>query len=103
MLLPLLRQWPQALAVFQSKNLGIIAVSALAGTSSYLCYYKAIAKTGPAKAMALNITYSAWAIPFSLLLLGTLPDVKSVLCGVVIVLGALAAAMDRRKSGETAN
>ena len=44
--------------------------------------------------MALNITYSAWAIPFSLLLLGTMPDVRGVVCAVVIILGAITAATD---------
>ena len=42
--------------------------------------------------MALNITYSAWAIPFSMLLLGVMPDVRGVVCALVIIAGAIAAA-----------
>lgn len=71
-----------------------IALAALFGTVSYLMYYKAIARIGAAKSMALNITYSAWAIPFSLLLLGTMPDLRGVVCAVVIIVGAIAAATD---------
>ena len=72
----------------------IIAVAALLGTVSYLCYYKAIARIGAAKSMALNITYSAWAIPFSLLLLGIMPDARGVVCAIVIIVGAITASTD---------
>ena len=72
----------------------IIAAAALLGTVSYLCYYKAIARIGAAKSMALNITYSAWAIPFSLLLLGIMPDARGVVCAIVIIVGAITASTD---------
>lgn len=39
-----------------------IAGVSFVGSTSYLCYYKAISLLGPVRAMALNITYSAWAI-----------------------------------------
>ncbi len=61
------------------------SASALFGTAPYVFYYKAIAGIGASKAMALNITYSAWSIVFAFLLLYTLPDLKSVVCGAVIV------------------
>ncbi|MDQ9830193.1 hypothetical protein RFX70_15425, partial [Acinetobacter baumannii] len=64
--------------MFISQETGIILISALFGTASYLCYYKTIGKIGASKAMALNITYSAWSIVFSIVLLHTLPDLKSV-------------------------
>ena len=57
----------------------------------------AIAKIGASRAMALNITYSAWAIPFSLLLLGTMPDPRGIVCAIVIILGAITAAADFRE------
>ncbi|HAX53180.1 MAG TPA: EamA family transporter, partial [Lachnospiraceae bacterium] len=72
----------------------VILLSALFGTASYVCYYKAIATIGASKAMALNITYSAWAIIFSLILLHTVPDLKSIVCGVIIVISSVAAAAD---------
>ena len=75
----------------------VILASALFGTASYVLYYKAIAGIGASKAMALNITYSAWSIVFAFLLLHTLPDLKSVVCGVVIVAGAVVAAADLKE------
>jgi drug/metabolite transporter (DMT)-like permease len=80
-ILPLLGGWGRALDIVFSSALPVIALAALAGTVSYLLYYKAIARIGASRAMALNITYSAWAIPFSLLLLGVPPRAtRSRLC-----------------------
>ena len=93
-ILPLLGGWPSAAAAFMSDAMPWIALAALFGTVSYLMYYKAIARIGAAKSMALNITYSAWAIPFSLLLLGTMPDARGVICAIVIIVGAIATAAD---------
>ena len=93
-ILPLLGGWPSAIVALTSSAMPTIALAALSGTVSYLFYYKAIATLGASRAMALNITYSAWAIPFSLLLLGTMPDVRGVVCAVVIILGAITAATD---------
>lgn len=93
-ILPLLGGWPSAIVALTSSAMPTIALAALSGTVSYLLYYKAIAALGASRAMALNITYSAWAIPFSLLLLGAMPDVHGVVCAVVIILGAITAATD---------
>ena len=93
-ILPLLGGWAPAAHAFASDAMPIIAVAALLGTVSYLCYYKAIARIGAAKSMALNITYSAWAIPFSLLLLGIMPDARGVVCAIVIIVGAITASTD---------
>lgn len=95
-ILPLLGGWPSAIEVLSSSSMPTIALAALSGTVSYLLYYKAIATIGASRAMALNITYSAWAIPFSMLLLGTMPDVRGVVCATAIILGAIAAATDVR-------
>ena len=50
-------------------TLPTVALAALFATLSYLCYYSAIASLGAARAMALNITYTAWAIVFTVLIL----------------------------------
>lgn len=71
-----------------------IAMAAFCGTVSYLLYYKAIARLGAARAMALNITYSAWTIPFSLIMLGAMPDLRGVMCALLIIAGAIVAATD---------
>ncbi len=80
--------------MFISQETGIILISALFGTASYLCYYKTIGKIGASKAMALNITYSAWSIVFSIVLLHTLPDLKSVVCCIVIVVASIITGSD---------
>ena len=93
-IIPLLGGWGCTLDIIASSAMPVIALAALLGTASYLFYYKAIAQIGASRAMALNITYSAWAIPFSLVLLGTMPDARGVICALVIIVGAIAAATD---------
>lgn len=93
-ILTVIRGWGFTLSLIPSNATKIILLSALFGTASYLCYYRAIATIGASKSMALNITYSAWSIVFSLILLHTLPDLRSIICGVVIVVGSLVAATD---------
>lgn len=93
-ILTVMKAWPATIDITFTKASGIILLSALFGTASYLLYYRAIAKIGASKAMALNITYSAWSIVFALIILRTLPDLKSILCGIVIVFGSIVAASD---------
>lgn len=71
---------------------GVIALAALAGTVSYLFYYKAIDTIGASRGMALNISYSAWAIVFGLILLGAVPTPLQVVCGIAILVGTVLAA-----------
>ncbi len=71
---------------------GVVALAALAGTASYLFYYKALSAIGASRGMALNISYSAWAIIFALVLQGTIPTATQVLCCVVILVGTVLAA-----------
>ena len=67
-------------------------LAGLAGTASYLFYYKALSAIGASRGMALNISYSAWAIIFALVLQGTIPTATQVLCCVVILVGTVLAA-----------
>lgn len=67
----------------------IILLTAFAGTASYVCYYKGIHKIGATKAMSLNITYSAWAIVFGVILLGNSIDLKSIICCLCIMIGSI--------------
>lgn len=91
-LLPLLGGWGSTISIMQSSAMPIIALAAVLGTVSYLCYYKAIGQIGASRAMAVNITYSAWSIPLSLVLIGTIPDPRGIVCAVVIIVGAIVAA-----------
>lgn len=67
----------------------LLALTALFGTASYVFYYTAIHQIGATRAMALNITYAAWAIIFQILLLGTPASLKLILCSVAIMLGSI--------------
>lgn len=93
-LLPLMGAWGVTLDIFQSSAMPFIALAAVLGTASYIFYYKAIDAIGAQKAMALNITYSAWAIPFSLVILGTIPEPLGIVCAIVIIVGAVVTATD---------
>ena len=86
--------WSVATDVMSTRALPVIVLSALFGTASYLFYYRAISSIGAAKAMALNITYSAWTIVFSAILFHALPDLKSVLCAIAILTGSVVAGAD---------
>lgn len=97
-LLPILNGWRFTLTLFSGKNgwlLITIAFAALFATVSYLFYYKAIATIGASKSMALNVSYSAWAIVFTVLILhdtSVLTPITIICAVVVIVCGILAAA-----------
>ena len=93
-ILPLLGGWGVTLNAAASSAMPIIALASLIGTASYLFYYKAIDRIGAAKSMALNITYSAWAIPIAFVLLGSVPDVVGIVCAIVIIVGAIVASTD---------
>ena len=62
-----------------------------------------ICKLGTGKAMPLNITYAAWSLPFSYLLLHQVPGTKDILCALVVLLGALLAAYEKPQKLEKSN
>ena len=47
-----------------------------------------------ASSMALNISYSAWAVLFGLILLGSVPGPVEIICCVAILCGTILAACD---------
>lgn len=93
-ILPLLGGWGCAVDAMMSDAMPLIALAAVIGTASYLFYYKAIDRIGAAKSMALNISYSGWAIPISLALLGTIPSPLGIACALAIIVGSIVAATD---------
>ena len=92
--------WTKAASLFVGNGwlIPVVVIAALFATVSYLFYYKAIAQIGASKAMALNVTYTAWAIIFSVILSAiqgafALPSAMTIICAlVVLVCGVLAAA-----------
>lgn len=93
-LIPLLKGISTTFTISFSLAAPVILITALFGTASYICYYKAIHNIGATKAMSLNITYSAWAILFGTVLLGQPLSFKSIICSVIIMLGSILAAGD---------
>ena len=96
-ILPILGGWKYAVSLFYGTGtlLPTIALAALFATASYLFYYKAISQIGASKSMALNITYSAWAVVISIVILGnrSLLNPVTIICTIVVlVFGILAGA-----------
>ena len=98
-IIPALGGWHFTLTMFGGANssvLPVIAAAALFASVSYLLYYKAIARLGVAKAMGLNITYTAWAIVFSVVILHnySILNLRTVFCSAWVVICAFFAAAD---------
>ena len=79
--------------------LPILAIAALFATISYLFYYRALRKVGAAKAMALNITYTAWALLFSIIILKDYSIINplTIICALVVVICGILAATNFKK------
>lgn len=92
--LPFFGAWLFTLSAIPSAATGIVAVAGLAGAISYLFYYKGISVIGAAKGMALNISYSAWAVLFGVILLGAIPGPVEIVCCIAILCGTILAASD---------
>lgn len=98
-ILPIIGGWGFTVSLFKLDNISTLLTIALAGcfaTISYLFYYKALSKLGTAKAMGLNITYTAWAVLFSLILLKdtTILNLPSLLFSILIVVCGIFTAID---------
>lgn len=101
-ILPLLGGWRMTAGLITGGEIRLlltIAAAALCATVSYLLYYKTIGKLGASKAMALNITYTAWAILFTVVLLRdfSVLNPMTLVCSAVIVVCGILSAMDLKK------
>ena len=94
LIIPIINGIDFTLGVISTSATGIIIFTALAGTASYVFYYKGIHKIGATRAMSLNITYSAWSIILGFILLGNRIDIKSIICCIIIIVGSIMAAGD---------
>mgnify|MGYP002583644689 FL=1 len=92
--LPVFGAWNFTAEAIPTVGSGVISIAALAGAASYLFYYKAIDVIGAAKGMALNISYSAWAVFFGMIMLGSIPSPWEIVCCIIILLGTICAACD---------
>ncbi len=96
-IIPFLGGWKITAELFMTDTgmlLPTIAIAALCATVSYLFYYKTIAKIGASKAMALNITYTAWAMLLTVIILRDFSIINPttlISSAVIVVCGILAA------------
>lgn len=81
--------WFNVYSVISRPITFVIVALALIGTASYLYYYQAIDIIGPVKATGMNVTYSVWAIIFSIFLLGGSFDLKLIICSIMIITGTI--------------
>ena len=98
-ILPILRAWGFTASLFTPSTgwlLPTIAIAALFATVSYLFYYKAISQIGASKSMALNVTYTAWAINFTVVFLRDTSVLSplTIACAIVVLVCGIFAAAD---------
>ena len=100
-LLPVLKGWGFTVSLFTNTGwlIPIIAIAALFATASYLCYYRAISQIGASKSMALNITYSAWAVVISIIVLRNynLLNPVTIICTIMVLVFAILAGADYKE------
>jgi len=98
-IIPVIGGWRFTAGLFVEENFMVIVVILIAAffaTLSYLLYYETIRKTGVSKAMGLNITYTAWAVLFSIVILRDLSVLNPITigCGIVVVVFGILSATD---------
>ncbi len=98
-LLPILKGWGFTVNLFTADTgwlLPTIAIAGLFATVSYLFYYKAISQIGASKAMALNVTYCAWSIVFTVLILKdtSVLSPMTIICAIIVLVCGIFAAAD---------
>ena len=81
---------------FAAGTITITAACAKAMNDPESAEYKAIAQIGASKAMALNVTYTAWAILFTVVILRdtSVLTLTTILCSLVVLLCGIFAAAD---------
>lgn len=67
----------------------LLALTALIGMVSFLCWYTAIDNIGAGKALCLNVTYSFWSVLMTLVLSLICPDYFSGTLSWFIAIGSL--------------
>ena len=98
-LLPLLKGWGFTIGLFTIKTgwlIPVIVLAAFFATVSYLCYYRAIALIGASKSMALNVTYAAWAIVFTVIIFRDTSALTptTIICALTVIVCGIFTAAD---------
>ncbi|ETA74319.1 DMT family transporter [Ligilactobacillus equi] len=78
------------------QTLLILLLAGFFATVSYLFYYKAIAQIGASKAMALNVTYAAWAVVFTVIIFRdtSVLNFMTIMCTVIVLICGILSAAD---------
>lgn len=88
-IVPLISGGSLVLEILKSKMLLFIGLVAIAGTVSYLLWYKSIEMIGAARATVLNITYMVWAIILQIIIFGTRISLNFAIFSSLIILGVI--------------
>ncbi len=100
-IIPIMKGWGFTVSLFNGTGwlIPVIAIAALFATVSYLFYYKAISQIGASKSMALNITYSAWAVIFGVIFMKnySLLNPVTILCTIAVLVFAILAGADYKE------
>ena len=89
--------FPYGESIDLNSSLAYVGMAAIFGSTSYYCYYRALATIGVSRAMALNISYTAFSAIFSYLLFGMELTMSQMLIGFCIVVSGLISAYDFEK------
>lgn len=96
--IPYLHGWGYTIDLIRGeKNVTLLLIAAgCMATASYLYAYRSIRQVGASKFMALNITYTAWALLITALLPGGRESITplTVLCAVDVMICGVGAATD---------
>lgn len=99
-ILPLMKGWGFTVSLFKETGWVIlfIALAALFATISYLFYYKAINQIGASRAMALNVSYAAWSMVFTVVLFRDFSVLNpiTISCGFVVLVCSILSAADKK-------
>jgi drug/metabolite transporter (DMT)-like permease len=97
-IIPVFASYSLTIEIAMSNVIWLIAGVSFFGTLSYVYYYKGIALVGPVRAMALNISYAAFAIILDVMFFDTEFSFKSFLFALLIIAGAVLTVMDSKKA-----
>ena len=93
--------WQFAGSLFQNSGtlIPLIAAAGVSATVSYLFYYRSISQIGAAKPMALNVTYGAWTIIFTVIFLRDLSVLNpiTICCGLAVLVFSILTAADYKE------
>ncbi len=100
-IIPLLKAWPFTISII-SNNPQLILIIGFAGLFaclSYFFFYNALRQIGAAKAMALDVTYCAWDVIFSIVFLHerSLLNPLSISCVIIVLVFGILAACDYKE------